>query len=85
MGDLNGNRAAAVAQVEAAAAQGARLVVLPELASSGYVFSGEEEAGRLDPIASCQASGGVGGALVALPCAASNALPPRQTPQTSER
>jgi predicted amidohydrolase len=47
IGDLNGNRAAAVAQVEAAAAQGAQLVVLPELASSGYVFSGEEEAGRL--------------------------------------
>jgi predicted amidohydrolase len=47
IGDLNGNRAAAVAQVMAAAERGAQLVVLPELASSGYVFSGEEEAGRL--------------------------------------
>ncbi|MGO8686845.1 MAG: nitrilase-related carbon-nitrogen hydrolase [Candidatus Dormibacteria bacterium] len=47
VGDLEGNRAAAVACVEAAAERGAHLVVLPELASSGYVFSGEEEAGRL--------------------------------------
>jgi predicted amidohydrolase len=47
MGDLDGNRAAAVARVEAAADRGAQLVVLPELASSGYVFAAEEEAARL--------------------------------------
>jgi predicted amidohydrolase len=47
IGDLSGNRAAALTQVEAAADRGAQLVVLPELASSGYVFAGEEEAGRL--------------------------------------
>jgi hypothetical protein len=39
----------------------------------------------LDPRASCQASGAVGDVLAALPCVASKALPPRQTPQTSER
>ena len=47
IGDLSRNRAAAVAWVEAAAAEGAQLVILPELASSGYVFAGEEEAGHL--------------------------------------
>ena len=47
IGDLSGNRAAGVAQVTTAAERGAQLVVLPELASSGYVFSGDEEAGRL--------------------------------------
>ena len=44
VGDLEGNRAAAQRWVRDAAAQGARLVVLPELASSGYVFSSEAEA-----------------------------------------
>jgi predicted amidohydrolase len=47
IGDLNGNRAAAVGWMERAAGEGAQLVVLPELASSGYVFSGDEEAGQL--------------------------------------
>ena len=47
IGDLSGNRSAAVAHVGAAAERGAQLVILPELASSGYVFGGEEEAGRL--------------------------------------
>ena len=36
VGDLEGNRRATVAAIEEAAAQGAGLVVLPELASSGY-------------------------------------------------
>ena len=44
VGDIAGNRAAGVNLIEAAARQGARLVVLPELCNSGYVFSGKEEA-----------------------------------------
>ncbi|MGD0833831.1 MAG: nitrilase-related carbon-nitrogen hydrolase [Candidatus Dormibacteria bacterium] len=47
IGDLAGNRARAVAWVGQAAGEGAQLVVLPELASSGYVVATEEEAGRL--------------------------------------
>ena len=47
IGDLGHNRAAAATWVEAAAGEGAQLVVLPELASSGYVFAGEEEAADL--------------------------------------
>ena len=46
VGDLEGNRRLAAEWVERAAAEGARLVVLPELASSGYVFTSEEEAER---------------------------------------
>ncbi len=47
VGDLDGNRAAAAAAVEEAAALGAGLVVLPELCDSGYVFAGEREARSL--------------------------------------
>ncbi len=47
VGELQRNREAAVAWAETAANGGAQLCVLPELASSGYVFNGEEEAGRL--------------------------------------
>ena len=47
IGDLEGNRAQAVQWARAAAREGAQLAVLPELASSGYVFSDEAEAGRL--------------------------------------
>jgi 5-aminopentanamidase len=43
IGDVAGNRAAARAAVESAAADGARIVVLPELASSGYVFADRAE------------------------------------------
>jgi 5-aminopentanamidase len=43
VGDTAGNRAAARAAVEKAAADGARIVVLPELASSGYVFADRAE------------------------------------------
>ncbi len=47
VGELDHNRTEAVAWVEAAADQGAQLVVLPELASSGYVFADSAEADRL--------------------------------------
>ena len=44
IGDLEGNRARALAAIDAAAAAGAQVVVLPELASSGYVFRDAAEA-----------------------------------------
>ncbi len=44
VGDLDDNRAQAVRWTRAAAAEGADLVVLPELASSGYTFASEAEA-----------------------------------------
>lgn len=44
VGELEHNRAQAVRWVAAAADAGARLVVLPELATSGYAFSSIEEA-----------------------------------------
>jgi predicted amidohydrolase len=44
VGEPDANRRAASAAVAEAAAAGARLVVLPELSDSGYVFSGPEEA-----------------------------------------
>lgn len=44
VGELDANRQAASAAVAQAAAAGARLVVLPELSDSGYVFSGAGEA-----------------------------------------
>jgi predicted amidohydrolase len=47
VGELEHNRGEAVRWTEAAAAEGARLVVLPELASSGYVFESEAEAEAL--------------------------------------
>lgn len=47
VGDAERNRAAAVAQVGAAADRGAQIIVLPELAASGYVFRSEEEAERM--------------------------------------
>jgi predicted amidohydrolase len=44
VGDLVGNRAAAVGWARRAAEQSVDLLVLPELASSGYVFSSDDEA-----------------------------------------
>ena len=44
LGDLEGNRARTVAAIDAAAAAGADVVVLPELVTSGYVFAGLDEA-----------------------------------------
>jgi N-carbamoylputrescine amidase len=46
VGDVDGNRAAAVAWAMRAASQTVDLLVLPELASSGYVFESEQEAAR---------------------------------------
>ena len=47
IGDVDGNRHAAAQAVRQAAEQGARLVVLPELCDSGYVFTGPDEARSL--------------------------------------
>jgi len=47
IGDLDGNRARGLAALDAAAAAGARVVVLPELAASGYVFRDAGEARAL--------------------------------------
>jgi predicted amidohydrolase len=44
LGELEWNRAEAVRQSAAAAERGATVIVLPELASSGYVFRSEAEA-----------------------------------------
>jgi 5-aminopentanamidase len=47
IGDPDGNRARAEAAIEGAARDGARIVVLPELCNSGYVFADADEARRL--------------------------------------
>ncbi len=47
VGELDANRARALAAIDAAAAAGAQVVVLPELVSSGYVFHDAEEAREL--------------------------------------
>jgi 5-aminopentanamidase len=47
VGKVDANRGAARAAIAEAAAAGARLVVLPELSDSGYVFSGADEARSL--------------------------------------
>ncbi|MFC3690827.1 nitrilase family protein [Chenggangzhangella methanolivorans] len=47
MGDVEGNVARSCAAVRAAAAAGSRLLVLPELANTGYVFETMEEAAAL--------------------------------------
>lgn len=44
VGEKAANVAASLIWIERAAAQGARLIVLPELANSGYVFATREEA-----------------------------------------
>jgi 5-aminopentanamidase len=47
IGDTTGNRTTAAAAVEAAAADGAQIVLLPELASSGYMFADRAELASL--------------------------------------
>jgi 5-aminopentanamidase len=47
IGELDANRERAIAAIDAAAAAGARVVVLPELVSSGYVFRDAAEARQL--------------------------------------
>ena len=47
VGDPDANLEAAAGAVAAAASAGARLVILPELSDSGYVFTGEAEARSL--------------------------------------
>jgi predicted amidohydrolase len=47
VGDIDGNRDRVRRAVEAAAAAGARIIVLPELANSGYVFTDAAEARSL--------------------------------------
>lgn len=47
VGEADRNRAAAAAAITVAAGRGARLVVLPELVPSGYVFAGPAEARSL--------------------------------------
>ena len=46
LGDVEGNLAASSAWIRRAAAAGARLVVLPEASSAGYVFADRTEAAR---------------------------------------
>ncbi len=46
VGEADGNRAAAASWATRAAGENVDLLVLPELASSGYVFESEEEAAR---------------------------------------
>jgi predicted amidohydrolase len=59
VGDKAANVANSLAWIERAAAEGARLIVLPELANSGYVFTTREEAFALsEPVPAgptCQA------------------------------
>jgi len=56
IGDVVGNRARGAAAVAEAAARGARLVVLPELATSGYCFEDADEARALEPDLACHAA-----------------------------
>ncbi|MGN6446570.1 nitrilase-related carbon-nitrogen hydrolase [Amnibacterium sp.] len=69
VGDLSGNLDRAVAAIEEAVAEGAELVVLPELATSGYVFASVDETRSLalspaDPAFDRVAAAGAGAVVV---------------------
>ncbi len=63
VGETGRNRAAARGAISIAAGQGARVVVLPELATSGYVFSGAAEARSLAEPADGPTAAGHGSTL----------------------
>ena len=50
VGDKQRNLQKSLAMIEEAASQGARLVVLPELCNSGYVFASRDEFELAEPV-----------------------------------
>jgi 5-aminopentanamidase len=65
IGDAAGNAARALEAIRTAAAAGARVVVLPELALSGYVFDSVDEARALaTPVEALATWGGFGAVVV---------------------
>jgi predicted amidohydrolase len=64
VGDLPGNSARALEAIERAAALGAEIVVLPELALSGYVLAGPEEARSVAVVPDALEAWGAAGPVV---------------------